>query len=108
MLQDGFSHATEDRDARSLGEQRVEADRTLVALEAALAADGSLLEPAERSELVAAMARVREASAGSDLRGLKAAIAALNHASEGFAGRRMDRAIAGALAGRRVEDVGGE
>jgi molecular chaperone HscA len=106
MLQEGFSHAEEDRDARSLAEQRVEGDRTLVALEAALAADGALLEPEDRAKLDASMARVREAARGTDPRALKAAIDALNRASEPFAALRMDRAIAGALSGRRVEDVG--
>jgi len=36
---------------------------------------------------------------------VKAAVEALNAASEPFAARRMDRAISGALAGRRVDEV---
>jgi hypothetical protein len=37
---------------------------------------------------------------------VKSAVEALNRASEAFATRRMDRAIAGALAGRKVDEVG--
>ena len=43
MIKDSFDHAGDDRDARALREQEVEADRTVEALEAALAADGKLL-----------------------------------------------------------------
>ncbi|HEX5129140.1 MAG TPA: Fe-S protein assembly chaperone HscA, partial [Usitatibacter sp.] len=105
MLQDGFSHATEDRDARALAEQRVEAEAILSSLKAALERDGDLLEPREREELESARAALREAASGKDHRLTKEAIAALNRASETFAARRMDRAISGALAGRKVDEV---
>jgi molecular chaperone HscA len=48
---------------------------------------------------------LEEARAGTDHRAIKDAIAALNRATEAFAARRMDRAIAGALAGRNVDEV---
>jgi molecular chaperone HscA len=105
MLQEGFAHAAEDRDARSLGEQRVEAEAMLAAVGAALAKDGDLLSAAERSEIDAGMAALQAARQGSDHRAVKAAIEALNRTSEAFATRRMDRAIAGALTGRRLDDV---
>src|SRR5262249_49761752 len=47
MLQEGFSHAREDRDARSLAEQRVEAEGLLAAVRSALRRDGDLLEAKE-------------------------------------------------------------
>jgi molecular chaperone HscA len=106
MLQEGFAHAEEDRDARSLGEQRVEAEAMLNAVGTALAKDGDLLAAAERSEIDARIAALQTARAGSDHRAVKAAIDALNRASEAFAGRRMDRAVAGALTGRRLDEVG--
>jgi molecular chaperone HscA len=105
MLQEGFSHATEDRDARALGEQRVEAQALLQAIEAALAKDGDLLDADERRALEQAVADLRRLREGEDHRALKAGIEALNRASEPFAGRRMDRAISGALAGRKVDEV---
>ena len=105
MLQDGFSHAAQDRDARALAEQRVEAGALLGSLEAALAKDADLLSPGERGSLDQARARVQADAAGTDHRRLKDSIAALNRASEAFAARRMDRAISGALSGRRVDEV---
>ena len=105
MLQDSFSHASEDRDARALAEQRVEAESLLASLGAALGKDADLLGPAERDAIDRGMARLREARDGTDHRAVKAAVEALNAASEPFAARRMDRAISGALAGRRVDEV---
>jgi molecular chaperone HscA len=105
MLQESFSHAEDDRDARALAEQQVDADALRGSLEAALAQDGDLLREDERAQLEAALGSLAAARAGRDYRALKAAIEALNRASEPFAGRRMDRAIAGALSGRRVDEV---
>ena len=105
MLQESFSHAADDRDARALAEQRVEAESLLTALRAALEADGDLLDNTERSALDAAMGQVERAWNGTDHRRLKEAVAALNHASEGFAARRMDRAVSGALSGRSLDEV---
>ncbi len=105
MLQESFSYALEDRDARALAEQRVEAEALLAALRAALAKDADLLGAAERSGLEERMAALEAARTASDHRAIKASIEALNHASEAFAGRRMDRAVSGALAGRRLDEV---
>jgi len=105
MLQESFSHAGQDRDARALAEQRVEAESLLAALRGALDRDADLLEEAEREALSAAMARVERAWNGTDHRAIKEAVAELNRASEGFATRRMDRAVAGALSGRRIDEV---
>jgi molecular chaperone HscA len=105
MLQEGFSHAHEDRDARALAEQRVEAAALGGAVRAAIESDGDLLETGERSRLEAALAALEAASAGSDHRAIRAAIEEANRTSEPFAARRMDRAIAAALQGRRVDQV---
>ena len=107
MLKEGFAHATEDRDARALAEQRVEAEAILASVKAALDKDPDLLDAGERESLEAAMAEVRSDAAGADHRRIKEAIASLNRASETFAARRMDRAISGALSGRRIDEVRG-
>jgi molecular chaperone HscA len=106
MLQESFSHAGVDRDARSLAEQRVEAASLVGAVRAALGKDGDLLSKEERSRLEAGIASVEAARSGTDHRAVKSAVEALNRASEAFAARRMDRAISSALAGRRVDEVG--
>ncbi|HET9471501.1 MAG TPA: Hsp70 family protein, partial [Usitatibacter sp.] len=106
MLQESFSHAGADRDARALAEQRVEAASLLASVRAALGKDGDLLSKEERARLEAGIASVDAARSGNDHRALKSAVEALNRASEPFAARRMDRAISAALAGRKVDEVG--
>ena len=105
MLQEGFAHAGDDRDARALAEQQVEADALRASIEAALAQDGDLLSPEEHASIESALASLAAARAGRDHRALKAAVEAVNRGTEAFAGRRMDRAIAGALSGRRLDEV---
>jgi len=105
MLRDGFDHAQDDRDARALAEQRVEAEGLLAAIRAALAQDGDLLAPGERAALEAGLASLDAARRGTDHRALKSAVEALNRLSEPFAARRMDRSVQRALAGRRVDEV---
>jgi molecular chaperone HscA len=105
MLQEGFSHATQDRDARALAEQRVEAEALLSSVASALEKDADLLPADERAALAASMQALDAVRSGTDHRAIKAAIESLNHASERFAARRMDRAISSALSGRRVDEV---
>ena len=105
MLQESFSHAVGDRDARALAEQRVDAEALLESVDAALGRDGDLLEAHERAALTASVGQLRRLREGSDHRAIKAGVEALNRASEPFAGRRMDRAISGALAGRRIDEI---
>jgi molecular chaperone HscA len=105
MLQESFSHAATDRDARALAEQRVEAEGLLASVRAALQKDSDLLGEAERVDLRRHMEAVEKARAGADHRAIKAANESLNRASATFAARRMDRAVSGALAGRRVDEI---
>jgi molecular chaperone HscA len=105
MLQEGFAHAEEDRDARALGEQRVDAESMLAAIRAALDKDGDLLDAAERSAIDRGLAALEAARGGSDHRAIRSAVEALNHATGHFAALRMDRAVSGALAGRTLDEV---
>jgi molecular chaperone HscA len=105
MLQDSFAHAADDMAARALAEAAVEADQLVAATQGALAADGQLLAPAEREAIDAALAGVAQARLGSDHRALVVASAALNHATAEFAARRMDKSVARALSGRRIDAV---
>ncbi|HHO68018.1 MAG TPA: Fe-S protein assembly chaperone HscA, partial [Gammaproteobacteria bacterium] len=90
MLRDSLTHAEEDRDARRLREQQVEADRVLEALHAALAEDGDrFLDATERAAIDAAADRLAEARQGSDPRAIKQAIEAVEAASSAYVERRM-------------------
>ena len=105
MLREGFEHAQEDMSARALAEQRVEAQRLGEATHAALAADGDLLDPAERAAIDAVLVDLANAAAGEDTPAIKKAIDALGRSTDEFAARRMNRSIQRALAGRRVESL---
>jgi molecular chaperone HscA len=83
----------------------VEAASLLEAIGAALGKDCDLLDEGERAEIERGIASLRTALQGTDHRRIKAAAEDLNRATETFAGRRMDRAVSGALAGRRLDEV---
>ncbi|HEY1382245.1 MAG TPA: Hsp70 family protein, partial [Dongiaceae bacterium] len=105
MLRDSLVHAREDMEQRLLIEARVEAERVLLALNAALAADGSLLSEAERAGIDSAIAKLRRAIKGEDRDVINAAVEELDHATHAFAQRRMDRAVALALKGHSLDEV---
>jgi len=105
MLREGFEHAQEDMSARALAEQRVEAQRLGEATRAALAADGDLLDPAERAAIDAVLVDLAKAAAAEDTPAIKKAIDALGRSTDEFAARRMNRSIQRALAGRSVESL---
>ncbi|MFI4999439.1 MAG: Fe-S protein assembly chaperone HscA [Reyranellales bacterium] len=105
MLYDSLDNAEADMTLRLLTESRVEANRTLLALDAALAKDGALLEAAERAELDGACARLRQAVAADDRDAITAAAEALETLSKPFAERRMDRGIREALSGLSVSEL---
>ncbi len=105
MLRESMDHAADDRDARRLREEQVEADRVLEALRAALAVDGErLLDTDERAAIDAAAAALEAARNGTDYRLIKQAIEALEHASSGYVERRMNTTIRDAMAGHRVDE----
>ncbi|MEO8752412.1 MAG: Fe-S protein assembly chaperone HscA [Casimicrobiaceae bacterium] len=103
MLKDSFTHAADDMQARALAEVQVEADQIAAATQAALDADGALLNDQERAFIAAELARLAQVRAGGDHLALRAAVEALNRATEEFAARRMDRSVSRALTGKRVD-----
>ncbi|HYL23418.1 MAG TPA: Fe-S protein assembly chaperone HscA [Burkholderiales bacterium] len=102
MLRESFSHAKEDVHARALAEARVDGQRLLEATRSAMAADGALLGPEEKTSIVARIAELERALQGADHRAIKQAVDALNHATEDFAARRMDEGIRRVLAGKQI------
>ncbi|MDG2035533.1 MAG: Hsp70 family protein, partial [Pseudomonadales bacterium] len=105
MLKASYSHASEDRDARMLAEQRVEADGLVDAVEIALAQDGHLLNEAERAEIDAAIQQVTKVAVLSDAQVISDTVAALGRVTDTFATRRMDQSIRTALQGKSIDDV---
>src|SRR5215467_5881414 len=105
MLYDSLEHAEEDMTARLLGDARVEARRSLLALDSALAKDASLLSPEERTVLDEARTRLDKAIGGEDREEINAAAEALETLSKPFAERRMDRGIRDALSGLSIKEL---
>ncbi len=105
MLKESFSTAESDMTARSLQESRVEAERMVLATRSALAADGDLLDEADRAAIESLLSDVEASRAGDDHRVIDAAVEALAKGTEAFAAERMNRGIQQALTGRRVEEV---
>lgn len=105
MLYDALQHGANDMQLRVLTEARVEAERVLTALAAALVVDGDLLNPQERQALDDQAAAVRRAIAGEDRDAINAAVEDLEKASRTFAERRMDRGIRAALSGRALDEL---
>ena len=110
MLQDSFSHAREDMQARALREQQVEAERMVEDLQAALQADGQeLLDDSERYCLDKAVAELQQAiDSTDDHRQLARKIESVAKSSEEFAARRMDSSIKKALAGHSLDEIESE
>ena len=107
MLQDSFSYARDDIQARALREQQVEADRMVEDLLAALAKDGAeLLDEDEIQCLqlsLKELQQVREST--SEHRVLARQIEAVGKMSESFAARRMDASIKSALRGQSLDEI---
>ena len=105
MLQDSFSTAGQDIQARALVEAQVDADRLVMATRSALDADGDLLSAEELGRVEALITLLRRERATGDAASIEAATQALAHGTETFAAERMNRGIQRALAGRNVQSL---
>jgi molecular chaperone HscA len=105
MLLAALEHGEDDLAARRLAEERVEAERVLAATRKSLDSDADLLSTGEREAIDRALSELRESLAGSSPSIIHARIELLDHATKAWAGRRMDRAIARAIAGQRVDAI---
>ncbi len=106
MLEDSFRKADQDRDARALREQLVDAQRLLEAVEAALIADGErLLSAEERAAIEAQMAELRALLDSQDVSAIERQTKRLSQITDAFAARRLDSTVKAALAGRRLNDI---
>ncbi|MAY40719.1 MULTISPECIES: Fe-S protein assembly chaperone HscA [unclassified Neptuniibacter] len=106
MLKASYLNAAEDKDARALREQQVDADRLIVSLKDALSADGKeLLSADEYSVLELGIEKLVQLRNGSDLNAIEQGIAVLSKASDEYASRRMDFNIQQALQGHSVDEL---
>ncbi|MHA3887464.1 Fe-S protein assembly chaperone HscA [Stutzerimonas degradans] len=106
MLEDSFRKAGEDKQARALREQLVDAQRLLEAVEAALAADGErLLSAEEREAIEEQMNALRALLDSPDGVAIERQSKRLSQITDAFAARRLDSTVKAALAGRRLNDI---
>lgn len=106
MIKASWSNVEDDRSARSLREQQVEADRLVEAVAIALAEDGErLLTSNERQTIEEQMAQLVLVRNGQDHHAIAKQIEIMAKASDTYAAMRMDDSIKRALAGKAVDQL---
>ena len=105
MIKSSITHARDDMQARMLAEQRVEADRLLDAMSAAMEEDGELLTESERQNIQEAMINLGKARDGEDISAIESRVKSLDAATQTFAAKRMDASIRQALTGQSIDQV---
>ncbi len=107
MLLDSLVNAESDFERRAVAEARVEAERILNALDAAMKDDEDLLDEEERAKLQGAQAQLREAMAGTRHQLITQRTTQLDEMSAEFAVRRMNQNMSAALTGVSTEQLVG-
>jgi molecular chaperone HscA len=108
MLQDSFTTAQADMQARAEAEARVDADRMLLATQSALDADADLLSHQDQAAIGTLMTELEtllKDKSLQDAAAIEAATKALAQGTEAFAAARMNRGIQTALAGKNINTV---
>jgi molecular chaperone HscA len=106
MLKDSFEYAGDDKVARVLREQQVDAQRLVEAVEAALDVDGErLLDAEERMVIDLQLQELRELMQGTDGPAIEQQTKRLSQVTDAFAARRMNLTVKTALAGRNLNDI---
>ena len=106
MIRESMDNAKEDMEARKLREQLVEADRTLEAIDSAMASDADeLLNADEIQTLLTARSTLVEAKESAEnAETVKAAIKHMEHTADFYVARRMNKNVNEAMAGHSVNE----
>ncbi|MFK7606141.1 MULTISPECIES: Fe-S protein assembly chaperone HscA [unclassified Pseudomonas] len=106
MLKDSFQYAGDDKVARVLREQQVDAQRLIEAVQSALEVDGDrLLDAEERMVIEAQMQELSELMKGTDGYAIEQQTKRLSQVTDAFAARRMDLTVKAALSGRNLNEI---
>ena len=105
MVEDSFTHAEADVNARLLIETRNEADTVMTHVERALNQGAQLADAEELAGIKAALERLREARDGGDRDVIRERTTDLNRATERLAEAMMDQALKGALGSKRAAEI---
>ncbi len=105
MLRDSNAHAADDIKSRALIEQKVDGQRVLEALEAALEVDGECIEQVlERQQIDQQMLKLQQVLENDDPDRIKIEMKNLEKVSEPFVTRRMNKSISSVMEGRTISD----
>lgn len=105
MLKDSFTHAQTDARQRARTEATVEAESIIAAVTNALSMDADLLSNDEQQTIQTALEHTQQQIQQGDAQDIRDAIHALNHATDEFAAKRMNRNIQRALQGKNVREI---
>jgi molecular chaperone DnaK len=105
MVEDSFTHAEADVNARLLIETRTEAETVMNHVRRALAQGGHLVSAEERSRITEALDALRAVEGGSDRDAIRERTIELNRATESLAQLMMDTALREAVTSRRADDL---
>ena len=104
MLRDSVVFAQEDILLRQLQEQRVDANRTIEAIDSALEADQSILSQKMLDEILSARENLSSIIESDDADQIKEATKELERASAEFVEMRMNQSIMSAMKGHRIDE----
>ena len=105
MVEESFTYAEADVEARLLIETRNEADTVITHVARALTQGRSLIGEEERRTIEAALVALKDARGTTDRERIREATTATNQATEHLAELMMDAALKGALASRRADEI---
>jgi Fe-S protein assembly chaperone HscA len=106
MVEDSFTYAEADVEARLLIEARNEAETVLTHVARALRQAGETVSPGDGSRIAAAVAALRQAVQGTDRDAITGRTVELNRVTERLAEAMMDTALRQALATERLPRAG--
>jgi Fe-S protein assembly chaperone HscA len=105
MVEDSFTYAEADVEARLLIEARNEADTVITHVERALRQGSQLVTAEERAAITEALAALRQARATTERDRIREATVAMNQATEHLAELMMDAALKAALGSKRAAEI---
>jgi len=105
MVEDSFTFAEEDVNARLLIETRTEAETVMNHVRRALAQGGHLATPEELHAISHAIDALRAVECGTDRDAIRERTIDLNKATERLAEKMMDAAVRGAVTSRRADEI---